>query len=325
MTAVTATVEAARALDNGQAPAIEVRDLKKYYGATKAVDGISFEVRRGEVFGMLGPNGAGKSTTTEIIEGLRKPDSGTVLVLGMDVARHSQEVKARIGVQLQTTALYPRLTVREVLDLFRTFFDGETVDTDTLIDTVNLREKEKTLCRDLSGGQRQRLSVALALVNKPEVVFLDEPTTGLDPQARRSMWATISDIQKAGATVFMTTHYLEEAETLCDRVAVVDMGKIIALDTPNALINQNFKESVIEFDLKGAMPPDETFRTLKGSIRWEVDESQHVTIYTTDTTATISALTDLAEVGTISFDSLGVRRATLEDVFLKITGKRIRE
>jgi ABC-2 type transport system ATP-binding protein len=188
-----------------------------------------------------------------------------------------------------------------------------------------LREKEKTLCRNLSGGQRQRLSVALALVNEPEVVFLDEPTTGLDPQARRSMWGTISSIRDSGATVFMTTHYMEEAQTLCDRVAVVDMGKIIALDTPNALINEHFKETVIEFDLKGEIPPERTFSDLKGAVRAEVDDDQHITIYTTDTTATIGTLTDLAEAGTIRFDALGMRRATLEDVFLKITGKHIRE
>src|SRR6478672_4811730 len=220
--------------------AVEVQDLKKYYGATHAVDGISFTIAQGEVFGMLGPNGAGKSTTTEIIEGLRRADSGTVRVLGFDVAREPQQVKSRIGAQLQTTALYPRLTVREVLDLFRTFFPGPTRSADSLIDLVDLREKARTLCRDLSGGQRQRLAVALALINNPQIVFLDEPTAGLDPQARHNMWETIRGIQKSGSTVFMTTHYLEEAETLCDRVAVVDMGKVIALDTPDALINQYF-------------------------------------------------------------------------------------
>ena len=166
--------------------AIEVKDIKKHYGATKAVDGISFAVAAGEIFGMLGPNGAGKTTTTEIIEGLRTPDEGVVSVLGLDVQHNLRAVKKRVGIQLQTTALFPRLTVREVLDLFATFFPGENRSTDELIDLVNLREKEKTLSKELSGGQRQRLSVALALINKPEVVFLDEPTTGLDPQARRS-------------------------------------------------------------------------------------------------------------------------------------------
>ncbi len=306
-------------------PAIEVQDLKKYYGSTKAVDGISFTVEQGEVFGMLGPNGAGKSTTTEIVEGLRKPDSGSVEVLGIDVTRHPQQVKSHIGVQLQTTALYPRLTVREVIDLFATFFPGPTRGTDALIDLLQLRDKEKTRCRDLSGGQRQRLSVALALINLPQIVFLDEPTTGLDPQARRSLWDTIRGIQAGGATVFLTTHYLEEAEVLCDRVAVVDAGKIIALGTPDALIAQYFREQVIEFELLGEAPPAGTFGSLPGVTRPGMRENGHVTIYTDDTTATLSGLTDLAETGRIRFDALNVRRATLEDVFLKLTGKHIRE
>ena len=194
--------------------AIEVKDLKKHYGEIKAVDGVSFHVEQNEVFGMLGPNGAGKTTTVETIEGLRAPNSGQVHVMGIDVVKEPQTVKSQIGVQLQTTALYPRLTVREVLDLFRSFFPGETRDADELIEMVNLWEKEKALSKDLSGGQRQRLSVALALVNKPEIVFLDEPTTGLDPQARRSMWETIRQIQDDGATIFLTTHYMEEAQGL---------------------------------------------------------------------------------------------------------------
>ncbi|MBI1743372.1 ABC transporter ATP-binding protein [Candidatus Acetothermia bacterium] len=306
-------------------PAIEVQDLKKYYGDTRAVDGVSFAIEQGEVFGMLGPNGAGKTTTTEIIEGLRLPDSGTVRVLGLALPQNTRRVKGLIGVQLQTTALYPRLTVREVLDLFSSFFPGEKRSTDTLIDMVNLHEKEKALSKDLSGGQRQRLSVALALINKPHIVFLDEPTTGLDPQARRSMWETIREVQKSGATVFLTTHYMEEAQELCDRVAVVDAGKIIALDTPNTLISQHFKESVIEFQLTGEAPPEGTFRKLKGVTRPGIRENGKVTMYTTDSTATLGGLTDLAEAGTVKFDSLYVRRATLEDVFLKLTGKHIRE
>lgn len=305
--------------------AIEVKDIHKYYGATKAVDGISLAVAAGEIFGMLGPNGAGKTTTTEIIEGLRRPDSGTVTVLGLDVVRNSKAIKTRIGIQLQTTALYPRLTVREVLDLFATFFPEPRRTTDELIDMVNLREKERTLSKALSGGQQQRLSVALALINQPEVVFFDEPTTGLDPQARRAMWDTIHDVRAGGATVFMTTHYMEEAQTLCDRVAVVDAGKIIALDTPDALIKINFKETAIEFELSGEMPAEGTFRQLPGVSGPAVREGKRVTMYTTDTTATLSGLTRLADSGAIHFDALSVRRATLEDVFLKLTGKRIRE
>jgi len=306
-------------------PAIDVRDIKKHYGATRAVDGITFQVADREIFGMLGPNGAGKTTTTEIIEGLRQPDEGTVTVLGLDVRHNGRQVKSRIGIQLQTTALYPRLNVREVLDLFATFYKGEKRSTDELIDLVNLREKEKTLSKELSGGQQQRLSVALALINKPEIVFMDEPTTGLDPQARRNMWDTIRGVRDGGATVFLTTHYMEEAETLCDRVAVVDAGKIIALDTPAALISQNFKETAIEFELRGDMPPEGTFRKLPGIASPAVREANRVTLYTTDTTATLSGLSRLADAGAIRFDALSLRRATLEDVFLKLTGKRMRE
>jgi ABC-2 type transport system ATP-binding protein len=305
--------------------AIEINDVKKYYGNTKAVDGVSFSIGQGEVFGMLGPNGAGKTTTTEIIEGLRLPDSGRVSVLGLDLADNKKQIKNRIGVQLQTTALYPRLTVREVLDLFGTFFQGEKRTTDQLIQLVNLQEKQDALSKDLSGGQRQRLSVALALINKPEIVFFDEPTTGLDPQARRSMWDTIREIQKSGTTVFLTTHYMEEAQTLCDRVAVVDAGKIIALGTPNSLINQHFQESVIEFNIIGNPPPEGTFAKIKGVTKPGVREDGHVTLYSTDITSSLGGLTDMAKTGTFQFDALNVRRATLEDVFLKLTGKHIRE
>jgi len=305
--------------------AIEATGLRKYYNSTKAVDGISFQVAQGEVFGMLGPNGAGKTTTVEMCEGLRTPDSGQVSVLGLDVTREPEKVKARIGVQLQTTALYPRLTVREILDLFRTFFPGkESHDSDTLMDLMNLREKEKTLTKNLSGGQRQRLSVALALINMPELMFLDEPTTGLDPQARRNMWDVIRDLRKSGTTVFLTTHYMEEAESLCDRVAVVDAGKIIAMDTPRELVNQHFQESAIEFDDKQNLPEVGAFRTLPGVTRTRRD-GQHVTLYTTDATSTLGGLSAMAARKAIHFDDLYVRRATLEDVFLKLTGKTLRE
>ena len=304
--------------------AIEVQDLRKYYGATKAVDGVSFTVEQGEVFAMLGPNGAGKTTTTEIVEGLREPDAGVANVLGLNVHTHKDEVQDRIGVQLQTTAMYPRLNVREVLELFRAFFPGETHSSNKLIGMMNLEEKAGTLTKDLSGGQRQRLSVALALVNKPEVIFLDEPTTGLDPQARRNMWQIIRQIQDTGTTVFLTTHYMEEAETLCDRVAVMDKGKIIAQNTPRGLVSEHFEETAIEFEDSLEMPEEGTFSGLPAVTRTR-RENHHVTLYTTDATATLGGLTELSNAGTIRFDGLNVRRPTLEDVFLKLTGKRIRE
>ncbi len=309
-------------------PVVEVRDLRKSYGATRAVDGVSFGVEPGEVFGLLGPNGAGKTTTVEIVEGLRTPDSGKVRVLDLDLRealrRDPRAIKSRIGVQLQSTGLYPRLTVREVIDLFRTFFPGPTRSTDEVIDLVALRDKQHTQSKFLSGGQKQRLSVALALVNRPEIVFLDEPTTGLDPQARRRMWETIRQIQREGATIVLTTHYMEEAEVLCDRVAVMDQGQIIALDSPDALIGQHFTETAIEFESLVEMPPEGTFRALPAAARTERD-NHRVTVFSTDAMATLAGLTALAEAHTIQFNDLRIRRATLEDVFLKLTGKRIRD
>lgn len=305
-------------------PAIKLIDLKKYYGDTKAVDGISLEVSQGEVFGMLGPNGAGKTTTVETMEGLRKPDSGTVEVLGMDVTKETRAVKERIGVQLQNTALYPRLTVREVIDLFQTFFKGERRSTNQLIELMNLQEKQNTFSQDLSGGQKQRLSVALALINHPEIVFLDEPTTGLDPAARRSMWETIQQIQKEGTTVFLTTHYMEEAQFLCERIAVIDAGKIIALDSPNKLINQHFSESAVEFENLMEMPEEGVFNSLPGVARSRRDGNL-ITLYTTDVSATLKGLTNSADKNQIKFQDLHVRKATLEDVFLKLTGRNIRD
>ncbi len=305
---------------------VEVRDLRKYYGEIKAVDGISFTVEQGEIFGMLGPNGAGKTTTVEIIEGLRQADSGQVTVLGLDVRRHPDAVKARIGVQLQTTALFPRLTVREVLNLFRSFFP-QSREADELIAMVNLQEKANTLTRDLSGGQRQRLSVALALVNRPEIIFLDEPTTGLDPQARRSLWEVIEQVRSAGATVFLTTHYMEEAERLCDRVAVIDHGHIIALDSPEALIRTHFRERAVEFEINGQQAASLSLEELEElpAVTQVRQDGKTITLYTNDVEVTLAALFEQGQRTGFQVDALHVRRATLEDVFLKLTGRRIRD
>jgi ABC-2 type transport system ATP-binding protein len=302
---------------------IVVQELYKHYGEVKAVDGISFAVRQGEVFGMLGPNGAGKTTTVEIIEGLRVADRGQVTVLGMDVRKDTDKIKARIGVQLQTTALYPLLTVREVINLFRSFYPGPVRDTDFVIDMVNLQEKHTTRSRDLSGGQQQ-LSMALALVNQPDIIFLDEPTTGLDPQARRRLWDVIQQISGEGTTVFLTTHYMEEAQRLCDRVAVIDHGKIIALDTPEELIHMHFEESAIEFDLNGLGVDLNLLAGLTGVADVRQDGNA-VTLYSKAVPQTLGELTDLGEARNLTLDDLHVRRATLEDVFLKLTGRRIRE
>ena len=223
---------------------IRVTDLKKAYGDIRAVDGVSFEVRPGEIFGLLGPNGAGKTTTVEILEGLREPDSGEVRVLGLDVAKDADALKPRIGVSLQTAAMYPKLTVVELIDLFRSFYP-KSRPTDELIEALGLGERKTAQSKELSGGQRQRLAVALALVNDPELVFLDEPTTGLDPAARRALWTLVEDLRASGTSVLLTTHYMEEAEVLCDRLAIMDHGKVLELGTVEELVSKHFKDCLL--------------------------------------------------------------------------------
>jgi ABC-2 type transport system ATP-binding protein len=301
--------------------AIEVIDLRKRYGAVHAVDGVSFTVARGEVFGMLGPNGAGKTTTVEIIEGLRDPDSGSVTVLGHDRTRALGEIKQRIGVQLQTPTLLPRLKVREVLRLFAGFY-RRSRPVDELIAEVGLKENAEQLAGTLSGGQAQRLSIALALVNRPELVFLDEPTTGLDPQARVNLWGLVERIRSSGATVLLTTHYMEEAERLCDRVAIIDHGRIVALDSPRGLIAAHFTETAIIFRMANAPVAD--LSRLAGVAQVQTDGDE-VSVYSADVPATMAALLEFARARGVGLESLYVRGATLEDVFLKVTGHRLRE
>jgi ABC-2 type transport system ATP-binding protein len=231
--AETASRAAGRAIG---APIISVTDLRKRYGSLTAVDGVSFEVGEGEVFGILGPNGAGKTTTLEMIEGMRPIDSGTATIDGIDVRSDPREVKRRIGIQLQASAFFDELNLVELLDLFARMYERD-VDAMALLEMVELTDKARSQVRTLSGGQKQRFSIASALVNEPRVLFLDEPTTGLDPQARRHLWGLVRRIQERGQTVVLTTHYMEEAEELCDRVAIMDRGRIIALDTPQALVD----------------------------------------------------------------------------------------
>jgi ABC-2 type transport system ATP-binding protein len=226
---------------------VTVKDLKKKYGSKTVVKGVSFEVKQGEVFGILGPNGAGKTTTLEMIEALRPIDGGSVVLAGINVAEAPHKVKQVIGVQLQSTSFFDHLTLKELLHMFGGMYH-QKVHPNKLLEQVNLADRAKSEVNTLSGGQRQRFSVASALVNKPKVLFLDEPTTGLDPQARRNLWELVQDIQKQGITVVLTTHYMEEAQLLCDRVAIMDNGKIIALDTPEnlikALLKKGFKKKV---------------------------------------------------------------------------------
>jgi len=303
-------------------PVIRVDDLRKAYGETRAVDGVSFAVRAGTVFGLLGPNGAGKTTTVEVLEGLRTPDSGEVRILGVDVVAHPDELKPRIGVSLQTAALYPRLTVVEVLDLFRGFYRRGR-PTDELVELMDLGEKRTTRTKDLSGGQRQRLSVALALVNDPELVFLDEPTTGMDPAGRRALWDIVLGLKAEGRSILLTTHYMEEAEILCDRIAIMDHGHILEEGTVEELVSRRFKERAVRFDAIEGMS-DERLAGMPG-VSTIKHEDGDVLLFTRDVPATIGAVLDAAEQLGVEPANLGVRRATLEDVFLDLTGRALRD
>jgi ABC-2 type transport system ATP-binding protein len=303
-------------------PVIEVAGLRKRYGEVLAVDDISFEVRRGEIFGLLGPNGAGKTTTVEILEGLRKPDAGNVLVLGIDAAHQPVEIRERVGVQLQTAALYPYLTVAELIDLFRSFY-SRSRSTEWLLKAVGLEERQGAQTRHLSGGQRQRLSVALALVNEPELVFLDEPTTGMDPQARRSLWDLVLRLRDQGCSVLLTTHYMEEAAQLCDRVAIMDHGHVLELGTVTELVSRRFRERAVHFDTLPELDLEQ-LGALPAVTRAVIEDDESV-LYTADVAVTIGALLERTEQLGREPGNLGIRRATLEDVFLDLTGRALRE
>jgi ABC-2 type transport system ATP-binding protein len=301
---------------------IRVEGLRKTYGEVVAVDGISFEVARGEVFGLLGPNGAGKTTTVEVLEGLQPPDSGSVSVLDVDVVRSPGSLKPRIGVSLQTAALYPKLTVVELLDLFATFYP-KARPTDDLVELMDLGEKRRSRTQDLSGGQRQRLSVALALVGDPELVFLDEPTTGMDPAARRALWEVIGRLQSEGRSVLLTTHYMEEAEILCDRIAILDHGRILELGTVTELIDRRFTERAVRFDpIEGLS--DGRLEAMPG-VTSLAHEDGELVLFTRDVPGTIGAVLAAADELDAEPGNLAVRRATLEDVFLALTGRTLRD
>ena len=301
---------------------IRVNSLRKTYGDLVAVDNVSFEVQPGEVFGLLGPNGAGKTTTVEVLEGLRKPDSGEVSVLGIDVIGHPDDLRPRIGVSLQTAALYPKLNVVEVLELFRSFYPGGR-PVDELVELMDLGEKRKARTQDLSGGQRQRLSVALALVNDPELVFLDEPTTGMDPAARRMLWDVVLGLKQRGRSVLLTTHYMEEAEILCDRLAIMDHGRILEAGTVDELVSRRFHERAVRFDAIDGL----TGEQLAGfpGVTSVKREGSAVLLYTRDVPATIGAVLTATERMGVDPANLAVRRATLEDVFLDLTGRALRD
>jgi ABC-2 type transport system ATP-binding protein len=301
---------------------LSVEGLTKRYGSLVAVDAISFQVRPGETFGIVGPNGAGKTTTLEIIEGLRMPDAGRVTLLGLDAVRQRRAVQERIGVQLQSQALWPELTVEETLKTFRALF-RRRVPLDELMERFSLVDKRRSLVRALSGGQKQRLSVATALVNDPEAVFLDEPTTGLDPQARHSFWDLIHDMRRHGKTVIVTTHYMEEAEELCDRVAIMDQGRIMTLDAPRQLVRDLEFDNTVECSFEG---PVERERLLAlPAVRDVRSEDGAYFLFTNDVSATLVGLMGLTDDSGRRVQGLQVRTATLEDVFISLTGRRLRD
>jgi ABC-2 type transport system ATP-binding protein len=304
-------------------PIIEVRGLVKRYGAVTAVDGVDLAVAAGEVFGILGPNGAGKTTTLEMIEGLRAPDAGTIRVAGFDAVTQSDQVRRLIGVQLQTTALFDYLSAAELIELFAGIYDvdGSSARVNELLRMVGLQEKRNARVDELSGGQRQRLSITLALVNRPQVAFLDEPTTGLDPAARRDLWQTMRDIRGAGTTVVLTTHYMEEAEALCDRVAIMDRGRIIACDTPQALIRGLGALATIRAEIAGGALPATELASLPGVTASTGGDGQ-VELQTTDAHVTLVALLSLAGRERVQLVGLRTAQASLEDVFLSLTGRR---
>ncbi len=299
---------------------VTVQKLTKSYGDLRAVDGISFAVEAGEIFGLVGPNGAGKTTTWEILEGLREADGGVVKVGGLDVKKDRSKLRALIGVQLQATALFEKLTVKETLEVFGGMYPRQ-LPAKKLLEMVHLEEKADEWTESLSGGQKQRLAVALSLVNDPAVVFLDEPTTGLDPQARRSLWDVISDLRTTGKTIMLTTHYMEEAERLCDRVGVMDRGKILALDAPAQLVRQIGQQDAIEFAADGHA---DAFRNLPAVDDMKVEDGL-VVLYTRQLDRALPAVFEVARQKGLSVEGIRVRNPSLEDVFLNLTGRRIRE
>ena len=314
-------------------PAIRCRDLRKTYAAKPPVDavrGLDLEVRAGECFGLLGPNGAGKTTTVEILEGILEPTSGDVEVLGLRWKQSERELRHKIGVSLQETTFTAKLTVAETLRLFGSFYAHSRPVGDVLRD-VSLVEKRSSWVQDLSGGQRQRLSVACALVGDPDLLFLDEPTTGLDPQSRRQVWEIVRGLRARGRTILLTTHYMDEAERLCDRVAVVDHGKVIALGSPAELIRSLGGDHVVEFALDGReeLPPDvpvdpAAFTSLP-SVRAARLEGDAIQLTVAEPHVAIPALLDKAERDGRTLSRLATRHASLEDVFVALTGRHLRD
>jgi len=301
-------------------PVVRVEGIRKLYGRTVAVDDVSFEVRPGEIFGLIGPNGAGKTTTMECVEGLRSPDRGSIAVLGLDPVRDVYRLQDRIGVQLQEAQLQKRIKVREAVDLWASLY-RKSVNPERLLEQLGLVEKQNAWFMTLSGGQKQRLFIALALINDPELVFLDELTTGLDPQARRAIWELVRGIRLRGTTVFMTTHLMDEAERLCDRVAIIDRGRIIDIDSPAALVRRHCPERTV-IDTTPQPSADAIFRQLP-SVTAVERRDDDVSIQGRGDDLVTTVIQCLA-VHAIPVTDLRTESPTLEDVFLRVTGHSIR-
>ena len=299
--------------------------LIKHFADVKAVNGLNLEIRAGECFGLLGPNGAGKTTTVEMLEGLTTPDRGTIELLGLQWGtQQDQAMRERIGVALQETKLPEKATVEETIRLFRSFY-ARGHDVEEVIALVSLQEKRNARVGKLSGGQKQRLAVACALVSAPDLLFLDEPTTGLDPQARLQLWDVVEKFKAGGGTILLTTHYMDEAARLCDRIAIMDHGQVIALGTPSELIASLGADQIIEFSIVNkTLLPEGTLRQLPGVTNLQVNENGY-RLSVSQISATLPALLAELETQTVKLDQLTTHQATLEDVFVSLTGRMLRD
>jgi ABC-2 type transport system ATP-binding protein len=303
---------------------VDCQHVSKSYGDVIAVNDVSFSIEEGEIFGLVGPNGAGKTTLIEMIEGLRTPDSGLIKALGLDPTKHSNKLKEKIGVLLQTTSIQPDIKVNEALQLFASFYQHAASNPEELLQTLSLEDKANSRFKKLSGGLKQRVAIALALVNDPEMLFLDELTTGLDPQARRNMWELVQTIRAQGKTIFLTTHYMEEAEYLCDRVGIIDYGKIIALNTPRNLIDNLSAESKVIFNVDDKDIDATKFEDIKAASRVEKGKDGFI-LYTRNENVTLQELVRLADTQKFRVSNLRTESPNLDDVFLTLTGREMRE
>lgn len=308
-------------------PVLEVQNLRKSFGDVKAVESISFSVEAGEIFTIIGPNGAGKTTTLEMIEGLQPPDAGVIKFGDKSWGRDAEQIKYNIGVQPQSSAIFDLLTVEENLELFATFYPKSRSAAEVM-EMINLTDQRNRHVKKLSGGQQQRLAIGLAMVNDPQIIFLDEPTTGLDPQARRNIWDIILKLKKLGKTTILTTHYMEEAEKLSDRVCIVDQGKIVALDTPSALIDSLTKEREVRLSFldgaAAAASADEVARAHHAVVRTEL-EGDSLQIWTTKPEETLYELFGFTKDRGYRVEQISIREMSLEDVFIAFTGKEWRD